>query len=180
MNLIINKECDILNYLYNICVKLYNNALEEIAINKTVTNNGNNVSFSTTLSKGVYYLETQYCEANKQGTVAINIAVPPHTHSYTDRYFPYNSIKHKAFCVCNEYMYAPHVLLQINPNICVDCGYEIQDSGFGNIIFSAMKTQVTANGSYILPNGIIVLNELDLEAYFDGTLVFIPYGSESI
>ena len=56
----------------------------------------------------------------------------------------------------------------------------VDDNGFGSIIHSVMKTHKTENGSYILPNGIIVLNELDLEAYFDGTLVFIPYGSESI
>ena len=33
-------------------------------------------------------------------------------------------------------------------------------------------TQVTLNGSYILPNGIIVLVDEDIEAYMDGTLVF--------
>ncbi|MBQ7828700.1 MAG: hypothetical protein IJ345_00305 [Clostridia bacterium] len=30
----------------------------------------------------------------------------------------------------------------------------------------------TENGSYILPNGIIVLVEEDIEAYMDGSLVF--------
>ena len=33
-------------------------------------------------------------------------------------------------------------------------------------------TQVTSNGSYILPNGIIVLVDADIEAYLNGTLVF--------
>ena len=32
--------------------------------------------------------------------------------------------------------------------------------------------QVTLNGSYILPNGIIVLVDEDVEAYLNGTLVF--------
>ena len=32
--------------------------------------------------------------------------------------------------------------------------------------------KVTLNGSYILPNGIIVLVDEDIEAYFNGTLVF--------
>ena len=32
--------------------------------------------------------------------------------------------------------------------------------------------KVTINGSYILPNGIIVLVDADIEAYENGTLVF--------
>ena len=37
---------------------------------------------------------------------------------------------------------------------------------------TATGGQVTANGSYILPNGIIVLVDEDIEAYLNGTLVF--------
>lgn len=33
-------------------------------------------------------------------------------------------------------------------------------------------TQVSINGSYILPNGIVVLVEEDVEAYLAGTLQF--------
>ena len=33
-------------------------------------------------------------------------------------------------------------------------------------------TKVTINGSYILPNGIIVLVDEDIEAYENGTLIF--------
>jgi hypothetical protein len=33
-------------------------------------------------------------------------------------------------------------------------------------------TKYSVNGSYILPNGIIVLVEEDVEAYLNGTLVF--------
>jgi hypothetical protein len=32
--------------------------------------------------------------------------------------------------------------------------------------------KVSANGSYILPDGTIMLVEEDIEAYFNGTLVF--------
>ena len=38
------------------------------------------------------------------------------------------------------------------------------------IIMSA--TQVSVNGSYILPNGIVVLVDEDVEAYLAGTLQF--------
>jgi hypothetical protein len=40
----------------------------------------------------------------------------------------------------------------------------------------AQAQAVTANGSFIAPNGIIYLVEEDVEAYFAGTLVF-NYGS---
>ena len=33
-------------------------------------------------------------------------------------------------------------------------------------------TKVSANGSYILPNGIVVLVDEDIEAYLNGTLIF--------
>ena len=34
----------------------------------------------------------------------------------------------------------------------------------------------TINGSYILPNGVMVLVDDDIDAYLDGTLVFINPG----
>lgn len=38
----------------------------------------------------------------------------------------------------------------------------------------------TANGSYILPNGVIVLVEEDIEAFFQGTLVFTKNALQTI
>ena len=43
----------------------------------------------------------------------------------------------------------------------------------GTLFPSIMSiTKYSVNGSYILPNGIIVLVEEDVEAYLNGTLVF--------
>ena len=39
-------------------------------------------------------------------------------------------------------------------------------------INSASVTKVSINGSYILPSGIVVLVDEDLDAYLNGTLVF--------
>ena len=39
-------------------------------------------------------------------------------------------------------------------------------------IVLSIITQVSINGSYILPNGIVVLVDADIDAYLDGTLVF--------
>ena len=47
---------------------------------------------------------------------------------------------------------------------------------FGDIAYAPtpynLATKVSINGSYILPNGIVVLQEIDLESYENGTLVF--------
>ena len=39
-------------------------------------------------------------------------------------------------------------------------------------INSSAVTKVTINGSFILPNGVVVLEDEDLDAYLNGTLVF--------
>ena len=54
---------------------------------------------------------------------------------------------------------------------CIGCGYtKIKGSDFGNVILSI--TKVSANGSYILPDGTIMLVDEDIDAYLNGTLVF--------
>ena len=59
---------------------------------------------------------------------------------------------------------------------CIDCGVTVV---IGDIPFDppfANNTMVTDNGSYILPNGIKIIVEEDLESYINHTLVFHPYG----
>ena len=59
---------------------------------------------------------------------------------------------------------------------CIGCGYtKYFGSDSGNIILSI--TKVSANGSYILPDGTIVLVDEDIEAYLNGTLVFYDKGN---
>ena len=54
---------------------------------------------------------------------------------------------------------------------CMECRYllDLRDDHYNSI---ASITQVSINGSYILPGGIIVLVDEDVQAYLDGTLVF--------
>lgn len=54
---------------------------------------------------------------------------------------------------------------------CMGCGYllDLRDDNYNTI---ASITQVSINGSYILPSGIVVLVDEDIQAYLDGTLVF--------
>lgn len=60
---------------------------------------------------------------------------------------------------------------------CMGCGYllDLRDDSYNTI---ASITQVSVNGSYILPGGIVVLVDEDIQAYLDGTLVF--YHPDSI
>ena len=54
---------------------------------------------------------------------------------------------------------------------CTGCGYliDLRDDYYNSI---ASITQVSINGSYILPSGIVVLVDEDVQAYLDGTLTF--------
>ena len=60
---------------------------------------------------------------------------------------------------------------------CIVCG-GIASIGISQVI-STGELPRTENGSFILPNGIIVLADEDMEAYFDGTLEFI-YPSDKL
>ncbi len=55
---------------------------------------------------------------------------------------------------------------------CLLCG-GLAEMGFVQwTINSSAVTKVTINGSFILPNGVVVLEDEDLDAYLNGTLVF--------
>ena len=99
-----------------------------------------------------------------------------HIHVY-DGYVYLNKLSHRAVCDCGatgtigaHYTnsgdvdgdgYAP----------CSACGYlmDLRDDGSEGLM---SIPQVSVNGSYILPNGIVVLVDEDVEAYLAGTLQF--------
>ncbi|MDE7161209.1 MAG: S8 family serine peptidase [Anaeroplasmataceae bacterium] len=104
----------------------------------------------------------------------------PHRHSYSIQY--YNQLGHIEKCICGQTKGSPspHVITYEdahdgdNKAICLGCNAELDLRYDGAQInpFSLVKRKETKNGSYILPNGIIVLVEKDREAYFNGTLIF--------
>ena len=97
-------------------------------------------------------------------------------HSYN--YWAYlNPTTHISECTCGARgtTTAPHAFVAPDifslERVCVGCGYtKIAGSDIGQIILSIQK--VSLNGSYILPDGNIVLVDEDVEAYLNGTLVF--------
>lgn len=96
-------------------------------------------------------------------------------HDYTYAYA--NNTSHYVTCGCGYNVTAPHCIKRtelVNNRYgqCIDCGAIID---MGSTIlpvnpFNAAK--VSVNGSFILPNGIIILADEDVEAYKNGTLVF--------
>ncbi len=103
-----------------------------------------------------------------------------HMHKFKVSYL--NSERHIKNCSCGltsgsaELHYVTKEIYDRNPSsvICLGCLKKLDLSkDFVSIIRSKLKTKkITENGSYTLPNGIVVLVEEDIEAYKEGTLIF--------
>ena len=99
-------------------------------------------------------------------------------HPYQKRYVKYDGGKHWAYCSCGAKKLAAHVIGQgqpsdnpLLPKICLLCK---GTADFGRTYESVgQPLYVTPNGSYILPNGVIVLADADFAEYFNGTLTFM-------
>lgn len=87
-----------------------------------------------------------------------------------------NYTQHSATCVCGASKKQPHAVAAgltppgIKP-LCILCGGAV-DKAFDKIDSSTTIQLVSDNGSYVLPNGVIVLVDEDIEAYLKGTLEF--------
>lgn len=96
-------------------------------------------------------------------------------HSYTHHYEKHNAAGHYAYCSCSDRIETAHVLMRpVGGNIgglgiCKYCGASVS---FGVLDSIPADYPHTEKGSYILPNGIIVLVPEDEEAYLNGTLEF--------
>ena len=103
------------------------------------------------------------------------------THSYNSFMYVSDTAHRSACDVCGVWKEttSPHtftILDRFGKMACIGCGYtKYFGSDSGNIILSI--TKVSANGSYILPDGTIVLAHEDIEAYLNGTLVFYDKGN---
>ncbi len=92
-------------------------------------------------------------------------------HVHKNIKYEWNDLtSHKSICYCGNETVEGHAV-RSGGKTCVLCGGKV-DRGF--IIVDSMKSCkfVTRNGSYILPNGVIVLVDEDVEAYINGTLLF--------
>ena len=96
-------------------------------------------------------------------------------HSYNDSYIWFNYTTHRENCACGANRLAGHVVADGSFNggqyaTCLRCGGPASMGFVGPLVLDDLP--ITSNGSFILPNGIIVLAEADYDAYFNDTLVF--------
>ena len=97
-------------------------------------------------------------------------------HSFD--YWVYQDLtRHRSLCECgargDSVAFHWFRTSEDNPElmICSGCGFTKKvGNDSGNVILSAPK--VTVNGSYQMPDGTVYLVDADIEAYFNGTLVF--------
>ena len=136
---------------------------------------------AVSLTAGTYYLRIKN---NSSYSITPNISFnpPPHIHNYTE-WVPYSLTQHIECCECgakgtikNNHVVTSSGSLGGKAN-CILCGALIDlGLGFGESFIQNIQ-KVTLNSSYILPNGIIVLVDEDIEAYLNGTLVFYDRGN---
>lgn len=93
-----------------------------------------------------------------------------HEHSYV-RYVWKNGTHHISYCDCGGIALTPHVV-RLGFTNCILCGGTVDKAIVQFGLNSTHFTQISMNGSFVLPNGIIVLRDEDIEAYLNGTLVF--------
>ena len=132
-------------------------------------------AYAVNLSAGRYYLRTAYSDLTNSGTISITIE--PHSHSY-DWWTYYTNTTHIESCCCGLKGTATAVhsikASQVvdNKADCLGCGHMLDLRYDMAISTPDSAAKVSVNGSYILPSGIIVLVDEDVEAYLNGTLVF--------
>lgn len=175
-------------------VTLYDSNFNEISIYPTTTSN-KNIEYSKYLTYGTYYLRTNSVNPIGTNRVFITITGEPHNHIYDQHYcikcglytasHDYDRnyrwvdyYNHIATCGCGANASLPHVVSSDSFGFgqlyatCMLCGGDAE-MGFNGMGFnSTLINKVSTNGSFILQNGVIVLEDKDLEAFLNGTLVF--------
>ena len=103
-----------------------------------------------------------------------------HYHT-SDSWTYYNNSLHRGTCSCGELIEKAHVINASQVvnfrTICLEC-HALLDLRDDSFIGQMGIGKESANGSYILPNGVIVLVEEDIDAYFAGTLIFYDGDSD--
>ena len=157
----------------------------------TYINKGGEHTYNNSYSTHSSDQHKAYCECGEyilqdhllfKESACCSLCGEPHTHDYSDHYARETSRAHRSYCACGASMLSAHVVSgssggALGIKLCIFCG-EIVTAG--QSIMSTTHLPHTENGSYIMPNGIIVLMDEDIEAYLDGTLEFIYPTDEEI
>ena len=162
----------------DIKVALYDSNYELISEKSTYTTGVANLDFLSYLQQGTYYLKTTFLEEiTGDGEITFSINYTQEGHQVA-HYLLYNSTHHRCVCGCGTLIgLSIHTVkfseVTLGIGHCMYCGAKvILDNTIVQVPGLLNVQKVTINGSYILPNGIIVLVDEDIEAYENGTLVF--------
>lgn len=98
------------------------------------------------------------------------------THSYN--YIWINSTKHDCICtICGDLYTENHAVVGSSKK-CINCGGNVETGFVQWGLNNSNAIRRTINGSVILMNGVVMLNELDLESYLKGELIFLNQDKE--
>lgn len=132
---------------------------------------GSSNDLSVSIDAGTYYLRMNF-DSYSNSSHYVDISI--HAHSYTYRWL--SETQHRRTCSCGESSTAAHVVTQgsfptgDSYGICLQCRGKVFMGVLNSL--SINNLHHSANGSYILPNGVVVLVQEDIDAYMNGTLVF--------
>lgn len=141
-----------------------------------VVSSGTGTSIDTCLvasSAGKYYLRMNFVSYSQ--LYYVDVSIESHSHSYSASHTWLSYTQHRSTCCCGLHTTGPHVVASgaftggEQYATCLTCGGL---ATAGVTIMSVSDYPQTINGSYILPNGTIVLVPEDIEEYMNGTLVF--------
>lgn len=91
-------------------------------------------------------------------------------HIYQDLPVYINLTQHSIACSCGDRVIRGHAVATTDTTRCIICGGRVSSGILGPLTNEIIL--VTNNGSYILPNGIVVLVEVDIQAYLNDNLIF--------
>ena len=155
-------------------------------MNNVATYTGLNITADFSFEQGTYYVQLQFTGSGDSGTITAttynhrvhyctycNQYVGPHT--YDDSFTWKNDRQHLAKCSCGVTQMKGHAVRDGSfvggYATCILCGGRAS-VGYVPYPNESSTLPCSVNGSYILPNGVIVLVEADIAAFLQGTLVF--------
>lgn len=167
---------------YDTYIALYDEKFNYINANDDSDDYGYDARLSIDLSnyEYVYIMVRMYSDTS---TGIVNFTVERgHVHTYNESYRPYSGKQHKAFCECGEFTLSLHLVrstaLGEDTSCCILCN-AIVDPNIDLLKIDFGDLYVTSNGSYILPNDIIILVDADIDTLMNGTLIFNKENLES-
>lgn len=141
-----------------------------------VVSSGTGTSIDTCLitsGSSKYYLRMNFVSHSQ--LYYVDVSIESHSHSYSASHTWLSYTQHKSTCCCGVHTIGPHVVAAGSFTggeqyaTCLTCGGL---ATVGVTILSVTDLPHTINGSYILPNGTVVLVPADVEEYVNGTLIF--------